>query len=209
MAVCVVEHPLVQHHLTRLRAEGTPIDQWRASVRQVTHLMMYKVTEALPTEAIEVTTPLGPAVGSQVHDERVAVIPILRAGLGMTDAVLDILPGAVVGHVGLERDPTTHRPVSYYCKLPPQLERRTSLVIDPMLATGGSASEAIRLLKEHGAQHVKLIALIAAPEGIRAVQSHHSDVSIYVAAIDARLDSNAYIIPGLGDAGDRLFGTTH
>ncbi len=209
MAICVVDHPLVRHHLTLLRSVETSIAEWRASLRAMTRLMMYKVTESLPTEAVKVTTPMGPAEGTRAQSESVAIVPILRAGLGMVEAALEVLPDALVGHIGLERDPQTHAPHSYYCKLPSQLERRKTLVIDPMLATGGSAGEALGLLKEKGARDLALIALIAAPEGVSAIQARHPDVSLFVAAIDSHLDSNAYIIPGLGDAGDRLFGTAH
>jgi len=198
---------LIQHKITLIRDKNTGPKDFRDLVGEVAMLMAYEVTRDLPLETVEVETPIGQAVGRQLAGKKVGVIAILRAGLGMVDAVLKLIPAAKVGHIGLYRDPDTLRPVEYYCKLPPDVSERELILLDPMLATGGSACAAIQFAKDRGANSIKLVNLIAAPEGIRLVQQTHPDVDIYVAAVDQCLNSHGYIVPGLGDAGDRLFGT--
>jgi len=198
---------LIQHKITLIRDKNTGPKDFRDLVGEVAMLMAYEVTRNLPLETVEVETPIGQAVGKQLAGKKVGVIAILRAGLGMVDAVLKLIPAAKVGHIGLYRDPDTLRPVEYYCKLPPDVSERELILLDPMLATGGSACAAIQFAKDRGANTIKLVNLIAAPEGIRLVQQTHPDVDIYVAAVDQCLNSHGYIVPGLGDAGDRLFGT--
>jgi len=198
---------LIQHKITLIRDKNTGPKDFRDLVGEVAMLMAYEVTRNLPLETVEVETPIGQAVGRQLAGKKVGVIAILRAGLGMVDAVLKLIPAAKVGHIGLYRDPDTLRPVEYYCKLPPDVSERELILLDPMLATGGSACAAIQFAKDRGANSIKLVNLIAAPEGIRLVQQTHPDVDIYVAAVDQCLNSHGYIVPGLGDAGDRLFGT--
>jgi len=205
--VHVIDHPLIQHKITLIRDKNTGPKDFRDLVGEVAMLMAYEVTRNLPLETVEVETPIGQAVGRQLAGKKVGVIAILRAGLGMVDAVLKLIPAAKVGHIGLYRDPDTLRPVEYYCKLPPDVSERELILLDPMLATGGSACAAIQFAKDRGANSIKLVNLIAAPEGIRLVQQTHPDVDIYVAAVDQCLNSHGYIVPGLGDAGDRLFGT--
>ncbi len=198
---------MIQHKITLIRDKNTGPKDFRDLVGEVAMLMAYEVTRNLPLETVEVETPIGQAVGRQLAGKKVGVIAILRAGLGMVDAVLKLIPAAKVGHIGLYRDPDTLRPVEYYCKLPPDVSERELILLDPMLATGGSACAAIQFAKDRGANSIKLVNLIAAPEGIRLVQQTHPDVDIYVAAVDQCLNSHGYIVPGLGDAGDRLFGT--
>lgn len=198
---------MIQHKITLIRDKNTGPKDFRDLVGEVAMLMAYEVTRDLPLETVEVETPIGQAVGRQLAGKKVGVIAILRAGLGMVDAVLKLIPAAKVGHIGLYRDPDTLRPVEYYCKLPPDVSERELILLDPMLATGGSACAAIQFAKDRGANSIKLVNLIAAPEGIRLVQQTHPDVDIYVAAVDQCLNSHGYIVPGLGDAGDRLFGT--
>ena len=205
--VHVIDHPLIQHKITLIRDKNTGPKDFRDLVGEVAMLMAYEVTRNLPLETVEVETPIGQTVGRQLAGKKVGVIAILRAGLGMVDAVLKLIPAAKVGHIGLYRDPDTLRPVEYYCKLPPDVSERELILLDPMLATGGSACAAIQFAKDRGANSIKLVNLIAAPEGIRLVQQTHPDVDIYVAAVDQCLNSHGYIVPGLGDAGDRLFGT--
>lgn len=205
--VHVIDHPLIQHKITLIRDKNTGPKDFRDLVGEVAMLMAYEVTRNLPLETVEVETPIGQAVGRQLAGKKVGVIAILRAGLGMVDAVLKLIPAAKVGHIGLYRDPDTLRPVEYYCKLPPDVSERELILLDPMLATGGSACAAIQFAKDRGANSIKLVNLIAAPEGIQLVQQTHPDVDIYVAAVDQCLNSHGYIVPGLGDAGDRLFGT--
>ena len=205
--VHVIDHPLIQHKITLIRDKNTGPKDFRDLVGEVAMLMAYEVTRHLPLETVEVETPIGPAIGRQLAGKKVGVVAILRAGLGMVDAVLKLIPAAKVGHIGLYRDPDTLRPVEYYCKLPPDVSERELILLDPMLATGGSACAAIQFAKDRGANSIKLVNLIAAPEGIRLVQQTHPDVDIYVAAVDQCLNSHGYIVPGLGDAGDRLFGT--
>ncbi|MDP4126281.1 MAG: uracil phosphoribosyltransferase [Bacillota bacterium] len=203
----VLDHPLIQHKLSLIRDEKTGSKEFRELVEEVAMLMAYEVTRDFPLQEIEVQTPVAVAKSKVLAGRKVGLVPILRAGLGMVDGMLRLIPAARVGHVGLYRDPETLSPVEYYCKLPSDIAERDLIVIDPMLATGGSASAAITFLKDRGAKNIKLMCLIAAPEGISAVQSNHDDVDIFVAAVDERLNDHGYIIPGLGDAGDRLFGT--
>ena len=205
--VHVIDHPLIQHKITLIRDKNTGPKDFRDLVGEVAMLMAYEVTRNLPLETVNVETPIGQAVGRQLAGKKVGVIAILRAGLGMVDAVLKLIPAAKVGHIGLYRDPDTLRPVEYYCKLPPDVSERELIMLDPMLDTGGSACAAIQFAKDRGANSIRLVNLIAAPEGIRLVQQTHPDVDIYVAAVDQCLNSHGYIVPGLGDAGDRLFGT--
>ena len=203
----VLDHPLIQHKLSLIRDEKTGSKEFRELVEEVSMLMAYEVTRDFPLQEIDVKTPVAIAKSKVLAGRKVGLIPILRAGLGMVDGMLRLIPAAKVGHVGLYRDPETLLPVEYYCKLPPDIAERDLIVIDPMLATGGSAAAAITFLKDRGAKNIKLMCLIAAPEGIQAVQNAHADVDIFVAAVDERLNDHGYIIPGLGDAGDRLFGT--
>lgn len=205
--VHVIEHPLVQHKLTMIRDKATGPKDFRDLVKEVSVLMAYEVTRDLPLDEIEVETPIQKTKGYVIAGKKIAVVPILRAGLGMVEGLLELIPNAKVGHIGLYRDPDTLEPVEYYCKLPHDSHERDIIVIDPMLATGGSAAAAISYIKNIGCASIKLMCLLAAPEGIEVVQKAHPDVSIYIAAIDEKLNSHGYIIPGLGDAGDRLFGT--
>ncbi len=205
--VIVLDHPLIKHKLTFIRDKNTGSKEFRELVKEVSMLMAYEVTRDLPLEEIEIETPITTTKGQIISGKKLGLIPILRAGLGMVDGMLSILPAAKVGHIGLYRDPETLKPVEYYCKLPYDIEERELILLDPMLATGGSATAAIDFLKEKGCNSIKLVCLIAAPEGIDVVQNAHPDVDIYVASIDEKLNEDAYIVPGLGDAGDRLFGT--
>ncbi len=206
-AVHVLDHPLIQHKLSLIRDVETGSKDFRDLVEEVAMLMAYEVTRDFPLEEVEVQTPVGLAKTKMIAGRKVGLVPILRAGLGMVDGMLRLIPAAKVGHVGLYRDPETLKPVEYYCKLPPDVNERDLIVIDPMLATGGSAAAAITFLKDRGARNIKLMCLIAAPEGIKAVSEAHPDVDIFVAAVDDYLNDHGYIVPGLGDAGDRLFGT--
>ncbi len=203
----IIDHPLIQHKLTIMRRTGTSSKDFRQLLEEISTLMGYEVTRDLPMEDVSITTPVAPMVAKQIAGKKLAIVPILRAGLGMVDGLLTLVPVARVGHIGLYRDPETHLPVEYYCKLPPNIDRRLVIVVDPMLATGGSASDALKLLKEKGCTDIRLMCLVAAPEGVAKVQADHPDVNIYVAALDEKLNDHAYIVPGLGDAGDRLFGT--
>ena len=206
-SVHVLDHPLIQHKLSILRDERTGVKEFRESVGEIAALMCYEATRNLPTEEVEIRTPVAPAKVRVLSGKKMAIVPILRAGLGMVDTIIDLIPSAKVGHIGLFRDPETHEPVKYYCKLPPDISERQVFVVDPMLATGGSASAAITFLKEYGCSNITMMNIIAAPEGIEVVQRDHPDVDIFVAAVDERLNEHAYIVPGLGDAGDRIFGT--
>ena len=205
--VVVLDHPLIKHKLTFIRDKNTGSKEFKELVREVSMLMAYEVTRDLSLEEIEIETPLTKTKCQVISGKKLGLVPILRAGLGMVDGMLSLLPAAKVGHIGLYRDPETLKPVEYYCKLPQDIEERDLIVLDPMLATGGSATAAIDFLKEKGATSIKLVCLIAAPEGIEAVQKAHPDIDIYLVSIDEKLNENAYIVPGLGDAGDRLFGT--
>lgn len=205
--VFVFDHPLIQHKLALIRDENTGSKEFRELVEEVAVLMAYEATRNMPLEETEVKTPVGPAKVRMLSGKKLGIVPILRAGLGMVNGLLKLIPAAKVGHIGLYRDPETLMPVEYYCKLPNDVSERELIILDPMLATGGSAAKAVEILKEKGATNIKLMCLIAAPEGIHAVHKDHPDVQIYTAAIDEKLNSHGYIVPGLGDAGDRLFGT--
>ena len=203
----IVDHPLIQHKISLMRARTTGTKEFRDLVSEVAMLLCYEATRDLPTEEVEVETPIALAHTKVLAGRKLALVPILRAGLGMVDGMLNLIPAAKVGHIGLYRNEETLQPVEYYCKLPKDIAEREVIVLDPMLATGGSASDAIRQIKTRGAKHIKFIGLIAAPEGLKALHEAHPDVDIYVGALDERLNENGYIIPGLGDAGDRIFGT--
>lgn len=206
--VKVLDHPLLQHKLSILRDKKTGVKEFREIVGEIAALMCYEATRSLPTEEIEIETPVAPAKVHVLAGKKLAIVPILRAGLGMVDSMISLIPSAKVGHIGLFRDPQTHEPVEYYCKMPPDISERQVFVVDPMLATGGSAVAAIDILKKkYGCKYITLMDIIAAPEGIRAVAEAHPDIDIFVTAVDERLNENAYIVPGLGDAGDRIFGT--
>lgn len=205
--VLVIDHPLIQHKLTFIRDKHTGSKDFRDLIDEVATLMAYEVTRDFPLEETEVETPICRARTKVIAGRKVGVIAILRAGLGMVDGILKLIPAAKVGHIGIYRDPETLKPVDYYCKLPTDVSERDLILVDPMLATGGSANAAIHFLKERGARNIKLMVLIAAPEGIAAVQRENPDVNIFTAAVDQCLNSHGYIVPGLGDAGDRLFGT--
>jgi uracil phosphoribosyltransferase len=205
--VTVMNHPMIQHKLTILRDKNTGVKEFRELVEELSMFMGYEVTRNLALEEVEIETPVCMTKSQVIAGKKLGIIPILRAGLGMVDGMLRLIPAAKVGHIGLYRDPETLQPVEYYCKLPSDVAERDLIVVDPMLATGGSAVAAIRFLKDRGAKSIKLVNLIAAPEGVKAVAEAHPDVEIYVAAVDERLNDHGYIVPGLGDAGDRLFGT--
>jgi uracil phosphoribosyltransferase len=205
--VHVFDHPLIQHKISLIRDKGTGSKEFRELVEEISLLMAYEVTRDMPLREVEVETPVGAAKTKVIAGKKLGIVPILRAGLGMVDGMLKLIPAAKVGHIGLYRDPETLEPVEYYCKMPPDTEERDLIIVDPMLATGGSASAAISFLKERGCKSIKLMCLIAAPEGIERIQRDHSDVDIFVAAVDEKLNDHGYIVPGLGDAGDRLFGT--
>jgi uracil phosphoribosyltransferase len=205
--VTVIDHPLVQHKLALLRDKETGTKAFRELVSELAMLMGYEVTRDLPLQEVEVETPITKASFKMLANEKLAVVPILRAGLGMADGMMNLIPHAKMGHIGLYRNPDTLMPTGYYCKLPDDIHERDTIIVDPMLATGNSAIEAIRLIKEAGAKTIRLVCLISAPEGIYAIQKAHPDVDIYVASIDEKLNDHGYIVPGLGDAGDRIFGT--
>ena len=205
--VHVLDHPLIQHKLAILRSKNTSVKEFRELIREISGLMCYEATRNLPTKEVEVQTPLAVAKCRRLAGKKLAIIPILRAGLGMVDAMVDLIPSAKIGHIGLYRDPETHQPVEYYCKLPEDISNRQVFVVDPMLATGGSAVAAIDFLKQHGCKNIVMMNIIGAPEGVKVVQEAHPDVDLYLAALDEKLNDHAYIVPGLGDAGDRIFGT--
>ena len=205
--VYVFDHPLIQHKTALMRQSQTSTKDFRELVREVTELMAYEATRTLPLKEVEIETPICKATVKMLAGEDNAIVPILRAGLGMVDGMLALVPSAKVGHIGLYRDPETHAPVEYYCKLPEDIEKRQIFVVDPMLATGGSAAAAINFVKQRGGRNIVFMCLIAAPEGIEVLQRTHPDVDIFIAAKDERLNEHAYIVPGLGDAGDRIFGT--
>lgn len=205
--VTEISHPLINHKMALIRDKSTGSKEFRELVDEVSMLMAYEVTRDMQLETVTIETPICTTKCKMLSGKKVAIIPILRAGLGMVDGILKLIPAARVGHIGLYRDETTLQPVEYFCKLPQDIQDRDIIITDPMLATGGSASDAISLLKKRGAKYIRLMCLIAAPEGVRAVQAIHPDVDIYLASIDEKLNENGYIVPGLGDAGDRLFGT--
>ena len=202
-----LKHPLIQHKLAILRNKDTGVKEFRELVGEIAGLMCYEATRNLPTVEVEVETPVAVAKCHMLAGKKLAIIPILRAGLGMVDNMVDMIPSAKIGHIGLYRDPETHLPVEYYCKLPEDIESRQVYVVDPMLATGGSAIAAIDFLKKHGCKSIIMMNIIGCPEGVKAVTEAHPDVDLYIAAIDEKLNDHAYIVPGLGDAGDRIFGT--
>lgn len=201
------DHPLICHKITMMREKNTNTKDFRELAEEISMLMAYEVTRDLPLKEVEIETPICKTKSKVIAGRSIGVVPILRAGLGMVNGVVQLVPNAKVGHIGLYRDPETHLPVEYYCKLPVDAPERTIIVVDPMLATGGSAVAAIQFIKDRGCKDIKLMNLIAAPEGVAYVQKMHPDVDIYVAALDEKLNDHAYIVPGLGDAGDRLFGT--
>ena len=205
--VLVMDHPLIQHKVSLMRDKETGTKEFRELLNEISMLMAYEVTRDLPLREVEIETPICRAQTKVIAGKKLAIVPILRAGLGMVDGIMSLVPSAKVGHIGLYRDPNTLEPVEYYCKLPEDCEEREILLVDPMLATGGSAAAAAMFLKEVGVKHIKLMSIIGAPEGVERMQAEHPDVDIYVAALDEKLNDHGYIVPGLGDAGDRLFGT--
>lgn len=208
LKVNVIDHPLIQHKLTMMRKKTTGTKDFRELLEEISMLMTYEITRDFPLKDVEIETPVSKCVGKELADTRkVCVVPILRAGLGLQSGVVNMIPAAKIGHIGLYRDPETLKPVEYYCKMPSDIAERTMLVVDPMLATGGSAAAAITMLKEKGAKKLILMCLVAAPEGVKVINDEHPDVPVYVAAVDEKLNEHGYIVPGLGDAGDRIFGT--
>ena len=205
--VHVLDHPLLQHKLSILRDENTGVKDFRQVVSEIATLMCYEATRDLPLEEVEIKTPITTAKFKTIAGKKLAIVPVLRAGLGMVDGILTLIPSAKVGHIGLYRDPDTLEPVEYYCKMPNDIAEREVIILDPMLATGGSASAAIQFIKNYEVKNIKLMNIIAAPEGIQRVHHDHPDVDIYCAALDEKLNDHGYIVPGLGDAGDRIFGT--
>ena len=205
--VMVFTHPLIQHKLSILREEKTSVKEFRELVSEIAKLMCYEATRDLPLEEVKVQTPVAEAICHRIAGKKLAIVPILRAGLGMVDGMVDMMPNAKVGHIGLFRDPETLEPVKYYFKMPPDITERDVIIVDPMRATGGSAVAAAKFIKETGVKNIKLMCIIAAPEGVEAMQHAHPDIDIFVAALDERLNDHGYIVPGLGDAGDRIFGT--
>ena len=205
--VHVLDHPLIQHKLAILRSKDTGVKEFREMIGEIAGLMCYEATRNLPMEEVDVETPVAIAKCRVLAGKKMAIVPILRAGLGMVDNMIDLIPSAKIGHIGLYRDPETHKPVEYYCKLPDDVGNRQVFVLDPMLATGGSAVAAIDFLKAHGCKNIIMMNIIGCPEGVKAVQEAHPDVEMYLAVIDEKLNDHAYILPGLGDAGDRIFGT--
>ena len=203
----VLDHPLIQHKLSILRDKDSGVKEFREIVGEIAAIMCYEATRDMPVQIFEIETPISTAQVRRLQGKKVAVVPILRAGLGMVDGILELIPSAKVGHIGLYRDPETLEPVEYYCKMPNDIANREVIILDPMLATGGSASAAIQFIKNYGCKSIRLMCIISAPEGIEKIRTDHPDVDIYVAAVDEKLNENGYIVPGLGDAGDRIFGT--
>jgi uracil phosphoribosyltransferase len=203
----IVDHPLIAHKLSIMRNKKTGSKDFRELLNEIAMLMGYEITRDLPLETITIETPIQKTTAYTVSGKKLAIVPILRAGIGMVDGLLSLVPVAKVGHIGLYRDPETHLPIEYYCKLPADIENRIVILVDPMLATGGSAVDALTKLKEHGCKNIKFMCLVAAPEGVEKVMNAHPDVDIFTAALDEKLNDHAYIVPGLGDAGDRIFGT--
>ena len=205
--VHIIDHPMIQHKLTIMRDKETGSKDFRQLLEEISLLMGYEITRDIPLEDVEIETPICKMTAKKVSGRKLAIVPILRAGMGMVEGLHTLVPVAKVGHIGLYRNETTHEPVVYYCKLPEDIQKRLVIVTDPMLATGGSACDAVKMLKDRGCKNIRLMCLVAAPEGIAKVQKEHPDVDIYVAAVDDHLNADAYIVPGLGDAGDRIFGT--
>ena len=205
--VTIMDHPLIKHKISMLRDKNTGTNEFRTLVEEIAMLMGFEALRDLPTEDVEIETPIEVCKEPMIAGKKLAVVPILRAGLGMVGGILNLVPTAKVGHIGLYRDPETHEPHEYYCKLPAPIDQRTILVVDPMLATGGSGADAVSMIKEHGGKNIKFMCIIAAPEGLERLHQAHPDIQIYVGALDRELNENAYICPGLGDAGDRIFGT--
>ncbi len=205
--VIVIDHPMIQHKLTLMREKDCGTKDFRQMLEEISMLMAYEVTRDLPLEEIEIETPICKCKSKVIAGKKIGIVPILRAGLGMVEGVTRLVPTAKIGHIGMFRDPDTHLPVEYYCKLPPDIEERELIVVDPMLATGGSSVAAIDALKKRGCKSIKLMCLVGCPEGVKAIQDAHPDVDLYIAAIDSYLNEHKYIVPGLGDAGDRIFGT--
>ena len=205
--VHVMEHPLIQHKITQIRQESVGTKEFRQIVSEIAGLMCYEATRDLKLEDVVIKTPICETVGKQLSGKKLALVPILRAGLGMVDGILALIPAAKIGHIGLYRDPETHEPMEYYCKLPEDCQEREVFVVDPMLATGGSGSAAIQMLKDKGVKNIRFLCIIASPEGVERMTKDHPDVALYIGALDDHLNENAYIVPGLGDAGDRIFGT--
>ena len=203
----VIDHPMIQHKLTIMRDKTTGSKDFRELLKEIALLMGYEVTRDIPLEEVDIETPICPMRAKKVSGRKLAIVPILRAGMGMVEGLQELVPVARVGHIGLYRNEETHKPVVYYCKLPDDIQDRMVIVTDPMLATGGSACDALTMLKERGCTSIRLMCLVGVPEGIAKVQAEHPDVDIYLAAVDDHLNENAYIVPGLGDAGDRIFGT--
>ena len=203
----LIDHPLITHKLSIMRNKKTGSKDFRELLDEISTLMGYEITRDLPLEDVTIETPITKMKAKMISGKKLAIVPILRAGLGMVDGLQRLIPVAKVGHIGLYRDPETHEPVEYYCKMPPELEERQVIIVDPMLATGGSASDAITMVKAKGAKNIIMMCLVASPEGVKKVQEDHPDVDIYAAALDEYLNDHAYIVPGLGDAGDRIFGT--
>lgn len=206
MQVNIIDHPLIQHKLTIMRKKETSSADFRKLLEEITMLMGYEATRDLPLEDVEIETPIQKTVGKRLTGKKIAIVPVLRAGLGMVQGLLDLIPSARIGVIGLYRDPETLKPVEYYCKLP-NIENRSFIIVDPMLATGGSSVAAIQMLKDRGVRDIRLMCLVSAPEGVDTVNKAHPDVKIYTAAVDECLNEHGYIVPGLGDAGDRIFGT--
>ena len=205
--VTFFDHPLLQHKISMLRDENTGTNEFRKLVEEIAMLMGYEALRDLPTEDVEIKTPIETCKTPMISGKKLAIVPILRAGLGMVNGILALVPSAKVGHIGLYRDPDTHEPHEYYCKLPEPINQRTIVVVDPMLATGGSGSDAVAMIKQHGGKNIKFMSIIAAPEGLERLHNDHPDIQIYVGHLDRCLNDHAYICPGLGDAGDRIFGT--
>lgn len=205
--VFVLNHPLIQHKISLLRDENTGTSEFRKLIEEIAMLMGYEALSDLPMEDVEVKTPIETCMTPMIAGKKLAIVPILRAGLGMVSGIEALVPTAKIGHIGLYRDPVTHEPHEYYCKLPESIEQRTIVVVDPMLATGGSAAEAVDFIKQHGGKNIKFMCIIAAPEGVKRLQEAHPDIQIYIGHLDRCLNDHAYICPGLGDAGDRIFGT--
>ncbi len=205
--IFIMNHPLIQHKITQIRDKNTGTQQFRKCIEEIATLMGYEALRDLPLMDIEVETPIETCESPVIAGKKLAIVPILRAGLGMVSGIEALVPTAKVGHIGLYRDPETHKPIEYYCKLPAPIDQRTIVVVDPMLATGGSGSDAVTQIKKHGGKHIKFMCIIAAPEGLTKLHEDHPDIQIYVGHLDRCLNENAYICPGLGDAGDRIFGT--